>query len=127
MSADKKLRVIRLYASSSGWPIFKIASSPQRVPIMLVSPAKSTAGPPVDSQGFLVSCALLLGTRLRRHKACEAVVHNELAVVFTAMFDDAVCYVENARFLSRGNKQPRSSSPFRLSTGWQRRRRQRIS
>jgi len=35
----------------------------------------------------------------RRHKTCEAVVHNELAVVFTAMFDEAVCYVENARFL----------------------------
>src|ERR1700733_7637775 len=48
---------------------------------------------------LLVSCALLLGPRLRRHKACEAVVHNELAVVFTAMFDEAVCYVENARCL----------------------------
>ena len=49
--------------------------------------------------GYLVSCALLLGPRLRRHKTCEAVIHNELAVVFTAMFNDAVCYVENARFL----------------------------
>ena len=42
---------------------------------------------------------LLLGPRLRGHKTCEAVVHNELAVVFTAMFDNAVGNVENARFL----------------------------
>jgi len=42
---------------------------------------------------------LLLGPRFRRHKTCEAVVDNELAVVFTAMFNEAVCYVENARFL----------------------------
>ena len=54
---------------------------------------------PLAERG-LVSCVLFLGTRLGRHKACEAVVHNELAVVFTAMFDDAVCYVENARFLA---------------------------
>ena len=34
-------------------------------------------------------------------KPCEAVVHNKLAVVFSAMFDDAVCNVDNARFLLR--------------------------
>ena len=37
--------------------------------------------------------------RLRRRKTGGAVVHNELAEVFTAVFDEAVCYVENARFL----------------------------
>src|ERR1700739_1361 len=54
-----------------------------------------------DKGGNLVCCALLGGPRLRRHKTCEAVIHNDLAVVFTAMFDDAVCDVENARFLMR--------------------------
>src|SRR5215831_16880848 len=53
-----------------------------------------------DKDGVPVLLSLLLGPRLRRHKTCEAVVHNDLAVVFTAMFDEAVCYVENARFLA---------------------------
>src|SRR3984957_14118777 len=64
--------------------------------------------------GHLVSWALLLGPRLRRHKTCETVVHNELAVVFTAMFDDAVCDVENARFLMREINKLRRHAFFGL-------------
>src|SRR6202046_2551290 len=63
--------------------------------------------------------ALLLGPRLRRHKTREAVVHNELAVVFTAMLDDAVGYVENARFLLREilNLRRHAFLAFRLDGG----------
>ena len=87
-----------------------IAPFPRRVPHPFAARRIEYEGPknqvPAHSRrrrairtGYLVSRALLLGPRLRRHKACEAVVHDELAVVFTAMFDEAVCYVENARFL----------------------------
>src|SRR3984957_5006863 len=55
----------------------------------------------LSTNAFIRTNASLLGPRLRRHKTCEAVVHNELAVVFSAMLDDAVCNVENARFLAR--------------------------
>src|SRR5271170_4830752 len=63
--------------------------------------------------------ALLLGPRLRWHKTCEAVVHNELAVVFTAMLDDAVCNVDKARFLLREINNLRSQAffAFRLDGG----------
>src|SRR6476646_2063500 len=62
---------------------------------------------------------LLPGPRLRRHKTCEAVVHNELAVVFTAMFDEAVCNVENARFLviEINNLRRQAFFAFRLDGG----------
>src|SRR5271167_4842129 len=62
----------------------------------------------------LRSRALLLGPRLWRHKTCEAVVHNQLAVVFTAMFDDAVGYVEHARFLAREINNLRRHAFFTL-------------
>src|SRR6476646_9121517 len=65
-----------------------------------------------DRTRYLVSFPLLLGPRLRRHKTCEAVVHNELAVVFTAMFDEAVCNVENARFLVNENNNLRRQAFF---------------
>src|ERR1700739_2008726 len=72
-----------------------------------------------DKGGNLVCCALLAGPRLRRHKTCEAVIHNELAVVFTAMFDDAVCDVENASFLLReiNNLRRQAFFAFRLDCG----------
>ena len=63
---------------------------------------------------FLRTTVSLLGPRLRRHKTCEAVGHNELAVVFSAMLIDAVCNVDYARFLLREIKQPPSSGLFRL-------------
>jgi hypothetical protein len=46
---------------------------------------KDAAPTSLARSAFIRTNASLLGPRLRRHKTCEAVVHNELAVVFTAM------------------------------------------
>ena len=72
-----------------------------------------------DKDGASGLRALLLGPRLRRHKPCEAVVHNELAVVFSAMLDDAVGNVDNARFLLRviDNLRHQAFFAFRLDGG----------
>jgi hypothetical protein len=49
----------------------------------------------------------------------RGVVHNELAVVFTAMLDDAVCNVDNARFLlgEINNLRRQAFFAFRLDGG----------
>jgi len=77
-----------------GWPIFALHHSHGGAPSLrflqgwvAMLPTATFVRSTLPIAGLL---ALLLGPRLRRHKTCEAVVHNELAVVFTAVFDEAV-------------------------------------